>query len=134
MATVSTDAVFFWYQRLGPKVNTIGIVNKDGDAVDSGLTVELHAEVVNVTQGFENTDELNLRDESYEPFVDGVISAVMKRLTGQSDAELEFNFEQEKIKLRGIGRAQQAAGATKVNGKNFRSDHKRYTYTRSENL
>ncbi len=133
MSTVSTDGPYFYYLRRGPRVNTLGIVTEDGDAVDSGLTVEIRGELVDTAQSFTDDATVNLRDESLMPFINGVLSSILRFLTGSGDPELEFDFEREKVKMRSLNKTQRYAGAGKVHGKNLRSDRYRYSFTRSEN-
>ena len=71
MAT-STDSEYYWYIRKGPRVDTIGIVGADGDAVDSSLTVELRGEISDEDRTFNDDDNFDLPEEFLLPFIGGV--------------------------------------------------------------
>lgn len=120
------DYTYYWYIRRGPRVNTLGIVNEDGDAVASGITVELRGEIVDIDQEFTNATELELREESFMRFVDGVLGECIKLTTGKIDNVLFANFEREKSKLRGLNVVQRYGGS-RLKPRNLRSDRSKST-------
>lgn len=120
------DYTYYWYIRRGPRVNTLGIVNEDGDAVASGITVELRGEIVDIDQEFTNATELELREESFMRFVDGVLGECIKLTTGKIDNALFANFEREKSKLRGLNVVQRYGGS-RLKPRNLRSDRSKST-------
>lgn len=133
MATTTTDSYFFWYIRLGPQVNTIGIVDEDGLAVDSGLTVELRGELSDDTQDFSNDATFLLREEYLMKFVSGCINEYLETIHGKSDPVLLTKFEEGKAAMRRLLRTQKYSGDF-IKPKNMRSDRYRYTPVRSENV
>lgn len=132
MATVTTDSGFYWYLRAGPKVNTIGIINEDGGAVDSGLTVELHTELADDTGDWSDDAEFLVPDRHLLQFVKGVIDEYMSIVHGQSDPRFVAEYESAKAKLRGLIRVQKH-GSDHMKPKNLRGDSRNYTFVRSEN-
>lgn len=121
-----SDYNYYWYIRRGPRVNTLGIVNEDGDAVASGITVELRGEIIDDAQEFTNATQLELREESFLSFIDGVLGECIKLTTGKIDNELFSNFEREKSKLRGLNVVQRYGGS-RLKPRNLRSDRSKST-------
>lgn len=132
MSTVTTDSGFYWYIRSGPKVNTIGIINEDGDAVDSSLTVELHAELSNDAADFTDDAEFLLPDRYVLKFIKGVINEYMNLMHGQTDPALIAEYESGKIMMRALTRTQKY-GSDYIKPKNLRGDKYTYRFTRSAN-
>ena len=132
MATTTTDSGFYWYLRSGPKVNTIGIINEDGDAVDSSLTVELHTELADDAGDWTNDAEFLLPEQYILKFVKGVINEYMQLTTGQADPLLMAEFEEGLVLMRGLNRTQKYAGDY-VKPYDMRGDRDQYNFTRSEN-
>lgn len=132
MATTTTDSGFYWYLRAGPKVNTIGIINEDGGAVDSNLTVELHTELAYDSGDWNDDAEFLVPERYLLQFVKGVVDEYMSIVHGQSDPRFIAEYEEAKRSLRGITRVQKY-GSDHMKPKNLRGDSNRYTFVRSEN-
>jgi len=132
MATSNTEYAYFWYARLGPKVNTIGICTEYGEAVDSGLSVELYAELTDDVQSFTNDAEFLLRDEYISKFRAGVINDYLEDTFGKTDARLLQKYEEGVKEFRALQRTNKY-GNDKVKPMNMRSDKYRYYSVRSEN-
>jgi len=132
MSTTTTDSGFYWYLRTGPKVNTLGIVNEDGAAVDSALTVELHTELADDTGDWNDDAEFLLPERFMLPFVKGVINEYMHMNHGQADQLLMMEFEEAKRKMMAINRTQKYSGDF-MKPMNLRSDRDQYVAVRSTN-
>ena len=132
MATTSTDSGFYWYIRSGPKVNTIGIINEDGGAVDSNLAIELHTELADDAGDWTNDAEFLLPEQYIMKFVKGVINEYMQFTTGASDPILMNDFEKGKVIMRALNRTQKYEG-DRIKPMNMRGDRHQHSFVRSEN-